>query len=423
MSTAPLPAVHATSIARSRSVAVRPSRPRLGYLLMLSVPLVAVFSLDGVHIAGFNYTGWIWVVQFLAALALLQAEMAVRHQLPRALSCWPWCVFGAFLASSLLWCDIWSLRNVQDVAQIGMPLLMGVIASIFIRTERQLLALLRCFGITAGISLLLLPAMKLGAVGNNEGLNERGLGLTAAVAGTVLLAGTRCAFWPALAGWTICLLVTVLTGSRMATICLIIAPVLHPLFNKWIAKLFALVLMALLAVGVFHTETFQKRFFYSGSGSLADVWTGDFASLGRFEAWPAIWDEAWRRPILGHGVGTATKFVPTVWETVTHVHNDYLRLGFEVGLIGLLLFLLAAIWQLFSLRRLLREAEDQSVVQHALAAAYMGVLVFLVLASTDNPLMYNIWFTNPVFALLGGASGVLQQQQADNDNVRERSIA
>lgn len=422
MSTAPLPAVHSASLARSRNAA-RQSRPRLGYLLVLTVPLAAVFSLDGVRIAGFNYTGWIWVGQFLAALALLQAEMAVRHRLPHAFSCWPWCVFGALLASSLLWCDAWSLRNLQDLAQIGMPLIIGITASVFIRAERQLLVLLRCFGITAGISLLLLPAMKLGAVGNSEGLNERGLGLTAAVAGTVLLAGTRRAFWPALAGWTICLLVTVLTGSRMATVCLILAPVLHPLFHKWIAKLLAIALMALLAVGVFHTETFQKRFFYSGSGTLADVWTGDFASLGRFEAWPAIWDEAWRRPILGHGVGTATKFVPTVWETVTHVHNDYLRLGFEIGLIGLTLFLLAMIWQLRTLRRLLREAQPRSVLQHALAAAYMGLLVFLVLASTDNPLMYNIWFTNPVFALLGGASGVLHEQQIVNDSMRERWIA
>jgi O-antigen ligase len=193
---------------------------------------------------------------------------------------------------------------------------------------------------------------------------------------------------------------------------------------------------------------FQARFFDSGSGTLEYVFRGDFLSLGRFESWPDIWDEAWRRPLLGHGIGTATKFVSLVWPEVSLVHNDYLRIGFELGLVGLAIFLVVMGWQLFAIRRLLTQRQPQAetgnralsrgttpprmdhptgaatqarVVQHALSAAFLGLVVFLIMACTDNPLTYNIWFTNPVFVLLGGAYGVLHAQRtAEAGNSAQR---
>ena len=80
-----------------------------------------------------------------------------------------------------------------------------------------------------------------------------------------------------------------------------------------------------VALGLFYTPIVQKKFFESGSGHLSEAFQGDYAGAGRFEAWPAIWDEAWSHPKLGAGVGSAYDFVPLVWEDINHVHNDYLR--------------------------------------------------------------------------------------------------
>jgi O-antigen ligase len=285
-------------------------------------------------------------------------------------------------------------------------------------------------------SLVLLIAIKLGLLGADTTEGQRGLGLTAAVAGTVLVAGSRNSLLMAVAGWAFCLVVTVLTGSRMATFALMLAPVFHPLYRSLLVKSLVLIALGGLGIAVFHTPVFQARFFDSGSGTLGDVFRGDFLSLGRFESWPDIWDEAWRRPILGHGIGTATKFVSLVWPEVSLVHNDYLRIGFELGLAGLAIFVVVVGWQLFAIRRLLKDLCQRATsrhralppatthsadrpmgpaprsrdVEHALAAAFLGLVVFLIMACTDNPLTYNVWFTNPVFVLLGGAYGVLRAQ-------------
>jgi O-antigen ligase len=383
----------------------------IGYWLIITIPLASMLCLDGVEIAGFNYTGWIWAGQLLAALFCLQAELAINRHLPVAFPYQPWLVWCGLLALSLLWCDAWTLRNVQDMLQVGMPVLIGCTASIYVRTPARLRLLLRLFGLAVIVALLLLCAMKAGLIGRDTTESQRGLGLTAAVAGTVLIAGARRSLPFSLPAWAFCLVVTVLTGSRMATFALMLAPVFHPLYRSLLLKLATLVALAGLGVAVFYTPIFQERFFDSGSGTLSDVLEGDFLSLGRFESWPDIWYEAWQRPVLGHGIGTATKFVSIVWPEVSLVHNDYLRVGFELGLVGLAVFLLVTAWQMAAIRRQLRKPLGHlPEVQHALAAAFLGLVVFLIMACTDNPLTYNVWFTNPVFVLLGGAYGVLDEQ-------------
>jgi O-antigen ligase len=217
-----------------------------------------------------------------------------------------------------------------------------------------------------------------------------------------------------LAGWTFCLLVTVVTGSRMASLALLVAPIFHPLTRHRAWNLIAAGLLVLLALGLFYTPYFQQRFFYTGSGTLEDLFAGEFLSFGRFEAWPDIWDEAWLHPWLGAGVGTTYDFVPTVWPEMNHVHNDYLRLGFEVGLVGLAVFLGVVAYQLWDIRRQIRSS--QGPLCEAFCACWLGLILLLVTGLTDNTLIYNLWYTDPLFALLGAAYG-LQSQHDDYDHI------
>jgi len=52
-------------------------------------------------------------------------------------------------------------------------------------------------------------------------------------------------------------------------------------------------------------------------------------------------------------------------------------------------------------------------VRYAFAAALLGWFVFLISACTDNPLIYAVWFTNPLFALMGAAYGVATREPRD----------
>jgi O-antigen ligase len=239
----------------------------------------------------------------------------------------------------------------------------------------------------------------------------RSLSLTAALAGCVFMARFPARIVGPLLGWGFGILLTIVTGSRMATFTMLLIPVLHPLYRTHVWRVVLLLGIVGLGLGIFHTPTFQKRFFWEGSGTLADVAEGNFLSFGRFESWPDIWDEAWKQPWLGHGAGSAYDFVPTVWENMHHVHNDYLRVGFEGGLVGVALFLGVMVWQLYDLRR--RIQQSQGMVRTAFAAAWLGFLVFMISAITDNTLSYNLWYMNPLFAVLGAACGVAGRSEKE----------
>jgi O-antigen ligase len=286
-----------------------------------------------------------------------------------------------------------------------MPLLIGVASSLFIRTPAQLDALMGSFWLVLAMILVLILAQAAGIL-DGFGLTSqvRAIGLTTVLAGCVFVAGSPARSAAPLLGWGLCVLFTAAMGSRMATGALLLIPLLHPLYRNALGKLALMALLAAVGVVVFNTDTFQRRFFYTGRGTLTDVWQGNFLSFGRFEAWPKIWAEAWQRPYLGHGVGSINDFVPLVWPGMNHAHNDYLRIGFELGLVGVVVFLLVIAWQIVDLRRRLRRASG--IGQRAFAASLLGLLMFLVTACTDNPLVYNLWYTNPLFALMGASYGV-----------------
>jgi hypothetical protein len=65
------------------------------------------------------------------------------------------------------------------------------------------------------------------------------------------------------------------------------------------------------------------------------------------------------------------------------------------------LFLLGVVGQLLSLWKLRFSGSDQKAVFRS--AAFMGILVFLLMAVTDNPIIYGVWFMHPLFVLIGAS--------------------
>jgi O-antigen ligase len=199
----------------------------------------------------------------------------------------------------------------------------------------------------------------------------------------------------------------------MATLALLAAPMLHPYFRgKILWKLGAVALVAGLGLFIFNTETFQERFFQSGHGTIEDVFAGNFKDQGRFQAWKAMWEEAWKQPVFGGGVGASYEFVPQIWEDMDHIHNDYLRIFFEFGILGFAIFAFACVWQLLVLRRAIH-SRGKDTVRITFTGAWLGLWVMLISCTTDNTIVYNLLFTNPLFALLGAGFGVAWAERHD----------
>jgi O-antigen ligase len=231
----------------------------------------------------------------------------------------------------------------------------------------------------------------------------RPLSMTATLIGCVFLTQLPERKLYALAGWSACVLLNFLTGARTSTVMMIFLLVVNPMVKGIRTRVLLSIAMAAVGIGIFYTPQFQTRFFVSGSGSLLDVFRGEVSGTGRFDVWPLILERAWHHPVLGEGIGTAYDFVPTVWEEVNQCHNDYLRTFFEFGFVGLTLFVFVLAWQTVCLFH--ETHRSLGATRRAFAAAFLGMLAFLISACTDNPLGYNIWFTNPLFALMGAAYG------------------
>lgn len=150
-------------------------------------------------------------------------------------------------------------------------------------------------------------------------------------------------------------------------------------------KLRILVAAAIVGYAIFAAMTrvpaLRDRFL---KGDAAYEYNGiRFNTSGRNELWAAMWQAIPEHFWVGHGPGQSQYFIRARYETIEHPHNEYLRMWFDTGIIGLALWtfgLLAIAWS--ASRRYKRAARNEDKALHL--AAQFGVLVLLLGAITDN---------------------------------------
>lgn len=398
-----------------------PQRLSLGLAYVVCVPLAAgVGAVREVYVAGVSYTALLWAAFLFGGVVLILSERAI-HPENHALFPWrPWLLFAGYVWLSLAWCEQAGRGNVQEAAQISSPLLAGIVASMFVRTRADYNLLVRCFVLTLLVLVGFVAVALVGALGTEQEEGGpycavRPLALTAALCACVFFGQWRSHKVLPLLGWCVCVLLAAVTGSRMATAALLLVPVVHPLYRSHVWRLVVLVVLVAGALKVFYLSSVQERFFYSGSGSLVQLSQGDFRDSGRSEIWRAVREHAASQPVFGTGVGSSGKHLLSIWSNMSHPHNDYLRVGADLGILGLAIFLPLVAWQLVDLALGIRQSDGAA--RCAFAAAFLGFFVFLVAAVTDNPLIYHLWYMNPLFTLMGAAYGLRPRGGAGREGV------
>ena len=215
----------------------------------------------------------------------------------------------------------------------------------------------------------------------------------------------------ALGYWAAMAAVPVLANTRtgMVAVALTLPLTLAPLSKK--KRLIAVAVLMAAGLLVFQLERIQSKMFYSGQGQLSDAVSGvidllsgneptsyDFATTGRRsmnDALIAGLDEAYW---LGHGANT-TEAISLAVSMVTHPHNDWLRLRYEYGILGMLLFSLTLLAQMVhALLRLRGMRSEAAIFLYAGAGAFIPMVLFMF---SDNVILYAAWFGNLHFAMLG----------------------
>jgi O-antigen ligase len=120
-----------------------------------------------------------------------------------------------------------------------------------------------------------------------------------------------------------------------------------------------------------------KRFYSVGDG--ASLFGINVNTNGRSKVWEYLISGIEQKPLLGHGIGQAQIAVTEYFVTIAQPHNDYLRITFDLGLLGLTLWV-------FAFTRLAYNLQHQNYL--ARSEMLMCFLVLLCFAFSDNPIVY-----------------------------------
>lgn len=379
-------------------------RPPLDYLYVVTVPYVAaISSISYPSDWDLQYTGFIWsCVLAVGVLLILKYPKAIAF--PWKL----WCPWFGYVLLSLTWGGIHWRHNLQDPAQMISPVIVGMVASFAIRTEAQLERLMRGF---IHCLLFVAAAFVFFWYGPGAPYQEFGRGYSARPA-AVTVAFIACLFVGRMhkcrlsaLGWAACLAIAILSGSRTATLVVLILWLVTPLYHRLQSRLLVSGVMCVAALALFYSPIFQERFFSSGHGTLEQVMHGEFSGSGRFEAlWPVVWQEAQKNKVFGAGAGEVGRFVEKSDLPDSTPLNGYLDVIFDYGAVGLVIVICTVWKQMHLLHKLVRTRD--SGVTWALTAAYLGFVALLVFAWTEDIWIHGVNFLHPLFAVTGAAIGL-----------------
>lgn len=175
------------------------------------------------------------------------------------------------------------------------------------------------------------------------------------------------------------------------------------------------VCIAIVAVGtgLFYTERFQKRMFYSEEGSITDVRLDnpDLRTTGRMALWELMDREIETKPWFGHGANAQEDFIVSIVGFSGQPHNDWKRLLFDYGYVGTLIFGLCMAIQMFhAWNRGRITIGETRILFYAGASSFLPFALFML---TDNIILYAAFFGNLQFTILGLAYASLKTSMKD----------
>lgn len=141
-----------------------------------------------------------------------------------------------------------------------------------------------------------------------------------------------------------------------------------------------IVLASAYLLVVYYTP-FRNRFLVGDNAlQVGDV---SISTQGRAKLWELLISNSSDGWIFGHGIGSASQLIGEYVPGQSHPHNEYLRLFYDFGAVGLALFVVGyalLIWRSFRSAR-----QSDSPVHWAAFIALSGIALN---ATTDNPFVY-----------------------------------
>lgn len=219
--------------------------------------------------------------------------------------------------------------------------------------------------------------------------------------------------------WVLLQIIPFVQITRMATLAnLATMPfTLAPLKLK--KRIIFILIVIIAGTVMFFDQRVQQKMFHSGSGTFKDIALDnpDFKTHGRAYTWAIMSAEAEKRPWLGYGANASQALLEQLTRgEMLHPHNDYLRIRYDYGYVGILIFLICTLLQLFHALKMAKITEgDTKLLFYTGASAFVP---FALLMITDNIILYAAFFGNLHFTILGMAYAAhnTREQMFEIDN-------
>lgn len=388
-----------------------------GESFFLIIVLTTILAGAGnLSVADFKICGWAWAIVLLISLGYL----FLKRQQPFSAIWFAWAPFFIYV---LFRSDMTNKDDLQRFAILLTPVLAGMAVSslrfgniekvqryfyilLYLTTANYLVAFIQT-GESNGFTTWNIP---------------HGFCMTltlTAIAGVVDWArGIKRGLHALGISYLICFL----TVSRMPILTIPFLMLFGPFTISRKKKVGIAIFLCLAAIYAFTLQPVRENIFRKHSGLLEAGTYRDVIELdpavvssgGRLTAWPYYFDMIKERPFWGYG-GTATvKFGNFMFGGWSHPHNDYIRLLFDYGIVGLILYLSPYVLLLIKCYRRIRfEADDVRWLYRVSAG---GLLAGLILMITGNAMMYVAWFGNLLFATIGAAFSATKPLLANNQS-------
>jgi O-antigen ligase len=369
---------------------------KIPFLVWVVVISTLLADVGGEGILGYQFAALGWLIPFVFSLWSLARGLG-GFSFPF----WIWLPWVCFVVIYTAVSD--EPNAVQRSIMMLCPLVVGMAMSKAQIGENALVAL-RKLMLYMAIVLIVLVAFKTGIIFTGV------LPVVTGLAAEVMTACLLCNFFAAqyvfgdrkiLKWWAIMAAIPVIAVTRTAiavnglTLPLTFAPL------STLKRFIILCLIVIVGIGIFYTPRIQKKMFYSGRGTLEDVkWENqDFATSGRSYMWSKMWERIDEQPLLGYGANASESFISKLTRGLKHPHNDWLRLLFDFGYVGVVIFALSLLMQaLHAYRMAKRTFGDISLLFYAGASSFLSFILFMF---TDNIILYAAFFGNLQFMILG----------------------
>lgn len=125
----------------------------------------------------------------------------------------------------------------------------------------------------------------------------------------------------------------------------------------------------------------------------------DLATSGRKALWEKLETEIDNAPYFGHGANASEPFVSMLTGGLTHPHNDWLRLLYDYGYFGAMVFAFCLIAQVLHILKRAKNAKGEArILLYAGASTFISFVLFMF---SDNIILYAAFFGNLQFTILG----------------------